>query len=72
MSAATPRGNAARIGTHIPNGRPSQSMVKARASMSAEAGRLGIARPRSIAWRRRLRASHASRASRNTSRAEPM
>jgi hypothetical protein len=49
MSAATPRGKAARIGTHIPNGRPSQSIVKASASMSAEAGRLGTTRPRSIA-----------------------
>jgi hypothetical protein len=56
----------ASIGTHFPNGRPSQSSANAAASMSAVAGRGGMVTPRASPCGRRRRASQVSRASRNT------
>jgi hypothetical protein len=70
MKPAVTSGKAAIIGTHSPNGRPSQSSAKATASISMVAGRGGTARPRSSADRRRRRASHVTKATRKTSPAE--
>ena len=70
MKPAVMSGKAAIMGTHSPNGRPSQSSAKATASMSMVAGRGGTLRPRPSACRRRRRASHVARATRKTRPAE--